>query len=432
MCGIAVLYGKKPIENSDYFLRKRGPDSFSFLEKSGFYMSHYLLHLTGLLTKQPIVDGEIYCVFNGEIYNYKNFGDFNSDSFAIIESYRKYGKSFVQKLDGEFALFLIDFKERIFFISTDVFGTKPLYISFENGLGLASYESYLKNNGYLDVKRVEPNTTMIFDFNFNLVEKKSVYDFNLEQFKTTFEDWDNSFISSVEKRFKNVSSEIILPLSSGVDSGALACVFNILNIDYVSYSYTRNEDYDVLQKRLSINKNSSKIVHNNPFDKQTTKSKLIENCEVFFYGYDYTDKNHFGFDDPGALGLYNLIETIKLTNPSIRILASGQGADEIMSNIQTYKFRNPNPTHFPSNLSDVFPWDNFYKGAQSSYLTKEEFITGSFGVESRYVYLDKKLVQEFLNLIPELKNSFYKSPIVNFLRKHDYPINYTKCGFNPS
>lgn len=432
MCGIAVLYKKKPIENSDYFLKKRGPDSFSFLDKSDFYMCHYLLHLTGLLTKQPIVDGEICCVFNGEIYNYKNLGEFDSDSFAIIESYKKYGKSFVQKLDGEFALFLIDFKERIFFISTDVFGTKPLYVSFENGFGVASYESYLKNNGYSDVKRVEPNTTMMFDFNFNLIEKKSVYDFNLEQFKTTFDDWDNSFIYSVEKRFRNISSEIILPLSSGIDSGALACAFNILGIDYISYSYTRNEDYDVLQKRLSINKNNSKIVHNNQLNKQSIKSKLLENCEVFFYGHNYTDKNYFGFDDPGALGLYHLIETIKLNNPSIRILASGQGADEIMSNIQTYKFRNPNPTHFPNNLNEVFPWDNFYKGAQSSYLTKEEFVTGSFGVESRYVYLDKKLVQDFLNLVPELKNSFYKSPLVNFLRKQNYPINYNKCGFNPS
>lgn len=431
MCGIAVLYKKKPTDNSDYFLRKRGPDSFSFLEKSGFYMSHYLLHLTGLLTKQPIVDGEICCVFNGEIYNYKSFGNFDSDSFAIIESYKKYGKSFIQKLDGEFAIFLIDFKEKIFVISTDVFGTKPLFLSTENGLGLSSYESYLKNNDYSNIKRVEPNTTMIFDFNFNLIEKKSVYDFNLDQFETTFDSWNYSFICSVEKRFKNISSEIILPLSSGVDSGALACAFNILNIDYISYSYTKNEDYDVLQQRLNLNKNNSKILHNDPIDKQNIKSKLIENCEPFFYGHNYNDKNYFGFDDPGAIGLYNLIDTIKLDKPSVRLLASGQGADEIMSNIQTYKFRNPNPILFPNNLSDIFPWDNFYKSAQSSYLTKEECITGSFGVESRYVYLDTKLVQDFLNLTPKLKNSLYKSPIVNFLKKYEYPINYTKYGFNP-
>jgi asparagine synthetase B (glutamine-hydrolysing) len=94
-------------------------------------------------------------------------------------------------------------------------------------------------------------------------------------------------------------------------------------------------------------------------------------------------------------------------------------------------YRNPNPNLFPNKLEDVFPWENFYKGAQSSYLSKEEFITGSLGIEGRYPFLDKKVVQEFLSLSPELKNSAFKSPTYNFLLKNNYPINNIKKGFNP-
>jgi len=31
-----------------------------------------------------------------------------------------------------------------------------------------------------------------------------------------------------------------------------------------------------------------------------------------------------------------------------------------------------------------------------SYLAKEEYVGGAYGIESRYPFLDKKVVQEFL------------------------------------
>lgn len=58
---------------------------------------------------------------------------------------------------------------------------------------------------------------------------------------------------------------------------------------------------------------------------------------------------------------------------------------------------------------------------------------GSFGLETRYPFLDVALVQEYLNLKPELKNKFYKSPITNYLMKYKYPFinDDTKVGFSP-
>ena len=127
-----------------------------------------------------------------------------------------------------------------------------------------------------------------------------------------------------------------------------------------------------------------------------------------------------------------MLSKMKMLSRDIKIIASGQGGDEIYSRDQSYTFCNPNPESFDSNLEKVFPWENFYDGAQMSYLSKEESIGGGYGMETRYPFLDKSVVQEYLNLIPALKNKFNKSPIHNFLLENQYPFYFTKkFGFNP-
>jgi hypothetical protein len=61
---------------------------------------------------------------------------------------------------------------------------------------------------------------------------------------------------------------------------------------------------------------------------------------------------------------------------------------------------------------------------------KEECIAGSLGIETRYPFLDRKVVQEYLNLSPDLKNQAYKSPLKNYLFKNSYPFSEEKIGFN--
>ena len=41
------------------------------------------------------------------------------------------------------------------------------------------------------------------------------------------------------KRFANMKHDIILPLSSGHDSGAIACALDLLDIKYYSFSFQR-------------------------------------------------------------------------------------------------------------------------------------------------------------------------------------------------
>ena len=52
------------------------------------------------------------------------------------------------------------------------------------------------------------------------------------------------------------------------------------------------------------------------------------------------------------------------------------------------------------------------------------------GVEGRYPYLDKKVVQEFLSLSHNLKNSQYKSVLDNYFVENNYKFSRgKKVGF---
>ena len=98
-----------------------------------------------------------------------------------------------------------------------------------------------------------------------------------------------------------------------------------------------------------------------------------------------------------------------------RIYLSGQGADEITCDygINGRKIYSHScfGGNFPSDLTRIVDndpkkeviWKSFYKGTQKDYLGKEENISGLFGIEGRYPFLDKYLVQEFLSLVSYIK-----------------------------
>ena len=57
-------------------------------------------------------------------------------------------------------------------------------------------------------------------------------------------------------------------------------------------------------------------------------------------------------------------------------------------------------------------------------------VAGLFGIEGRYPFLDRQLIQAFLQLTPALKNQRYKHCIASFLEAHDYPYEANvKTGF---
>ena len=124
MCGI--LFSSKMIKNlieTLKYLKKRGPDHTEHKIINNYNFIHVLLSMTGKdFTIQPFVYEDIIIMYNGEIYNFKEFGDYNSDGECIIECYKKYGDNFVKYLDGEFALILVDFSKDMFSLNSPVVG----------------------------------------------------------------------------------------------------------------------------------------------------------------------------------------------------------------------------------------------------------------------------------------------------------------------
>ena len=76
MCGFTVTNRKNfNVEYVDEYTRLRGPDETTITNVGDVTIVHHLLSLTGKYQTQPFLDDGLICVFNGEIYNYREFGD---------------------------------------------------------------------------------------------------------------------------------------------------------------------------------------------------------------------------------------------------------------------------------------------------------------------------------------------------------------------
>lgn len=429
---------KGDIDYINYHCQKRGPDLTNIVEINGITFIHNLLNITGDPTKQPFVDtsGDVVCLFNGEVYNYKKFNKrYKSDGECLLDLYREFGYEFVKKLDGEFAICLVDFSKGVMLLSTDVFSTKPLFYSFdneENNFMVSSYPSCIERNGMKNICKLEANKTVVYGFDgFDIVYESTVYDFDLNQHKNTYDDWVKMFEAAVLKRAMNVDKRVFVSLSSGYDSGAICCVLNKYNIPYTTYTITGKENRNVLNKRFELNKCESKIYN---FDKKLEKEekeRIVNNCcdyEIEFI----RNRKYSVFTDKASIGGSFIYGKSRENDDIINL--SGQGADEILAD---YGFRGRKiKSHsyfggkFPRDLSKIFPWGSFFSGIGQCLLMKEEIIGGSHGIENRYPFLDRDLVQEFLWLDSNLKNRHYKGPLTHYLQTNNYPFKFEKIGFN--
>lgn len=433
MCSFLVTNKKNfDIDYVNHFLQKRGPDCTNYYEENNFLYLHNLLSITGDLTKQPLKKDGLVLVYNGEIYNYRQFGDYSSDGLCIIDLFQLKGTRAFQELDGEFSIVLHDNASRKIYICTDTFGTKPLFYALnEKEIGVCSYSSGLSRLGFHSITKCKPNQiTVIDEITMKVTEEIPLYQFDLNQYKKNYDDWEISFIESVKKRSQNTNHSIVVPMSSGHDSGLICCILNEMNVNYVSVSVRGRENQEVLEKRYNIKKGEKHLFDSISLTSLNQIKNIFEqDVERFFYGPNPESHLQDGFSDQGAIGLYFVLKESKEKN-NCKVVLSGQGSDEMMTNIKGYGFQTSNPVPFPEDLKLVFPWGNFYQGSQSSYLMKEECIAGSLGMESRYPFLDRKVVQEFLWLSADLKNSRYKGPIENSFKKRDYPFFEGKMGFN--
>jgi asparagine synthase (glutamine-hydrolysing) len=373
LCGFLVT--NRTIDKLDYvteYLARRGPDKTVVYNHEGITFVHFLLSITGRLTAQPFISDGVVCVYNGEIYN---AAAYPSDGQCIIPWYLERGEEFYKYLDGEYAIVIVDSKKRRLLYYTDIFGTKPLYLAKDQeAWGLSSYRTPLLRMGFRSIERISA----------------AGFDFDLCQSKNTFDDWSSAFERSVEKRLSNKG--MFIGLSSGYDSGAIDCALQKLKVPYTAYTVGHEycEGRDAV--RLPFRKS----------DISKVEPSTLYNLE----------------DDLATYALCQICAEARAAG--LRVNISGQGADEIISDYDPKRVFS-----MKQALSK-----NFYEGRQAMFLSKEEHVAGAFGIETRYPFLDRDLVQEYLWLSPALKNECYKAPLAHYMTANSYPfIAGQKLGF---
>lgn len=401
MCGILVYKN----QGNNFFIQKRGQDFTNKVQRNGFTFVHDLLHITGEFTPQPYVDDGIVCLYNGEIYNHKFV---KSDGENLIPLYKKYGVDFSKHLDGEWAIALYDFNNKRALFVTDLFATKPLW---RKGLECASYESGVGGH------KIPANTIEVAYFN-GTEQSKKIHEWDLNQYKASYDDWILAFERAVKKR---ATPGCFLGLSSGYDTGAMVCALLKQGVDFKAYIIQGYEDKKILEERMKLVDNYDYIDRSESFRDELPW--INDNVEDFKYKL----KTKKGLkQDSASLGLSKICR--RAHNEGRKVYLSGQGGDEIISDYALFPYQSTFKGKFPQELKI---WENFYDGCQYSYLGKEEYVAGSHSIESRYPFLDKEVVQEFLWLKPELKNKNYKAPIHEYLKRNSFPFAQgVKIGLN--
>jgi asparagine synthetase B (glutamine-hydrolysing) len=459
MCSFLISsidFSKLDLATINRLLQLRGPDLTNFISINNIYFLHNLLNITGDIISQPFYnqDKSVVVIYNGEIYNYKSFETefnttFKSDGECLLPLYEKYGDEFFHMLDGEYSIIVFDFNKNVFYLNTDTFSTKPLFYSIENGqFGISSYPTPLKLMGFRNQEKMTANLVLTFSLStLEPINLKQVYTFNLNQSKDNYDDWCVAFENAVIKRYSE-KYPVFICLSSGYDSGSIACVLNRHNKKFYSYTITDCEKIDTLEKRLYLIKDNC-IPKLLSFDRPTYKKhydRLLTHSENFKMRFTTNDNSLLNYEvheDPASTGLNYICELSKIEH-NCRVYLSGSGCDELMSdysiNGQSISKCSYFNGIFPKELEDIFPkfsfdedakWKSFYRQSQEVYLMKEEMVAGANGIEGRYPFLDRQCVQEFLWLKPELKNQFYKSAVHYYMDKYNFPFDVNlKLGFN--
>lgn len=392
MCGFLVYLQT----GNNYYIQKRGQDFTNQVKTGGFTFIHNLLSITGQFTPQPFIEDGIVCVYNGEIYNHK----FKvSDGENLIPLYKEYGPLFPKQLDGEWAIALYDFNKKVAIFATDLFATKPIW---RNGLESASYESGVGGH------KIPANTVEVVNFSGSS-ETLQIYNWDLNQYKNTYDDWIMAFEKAVKKR---AIPRCFIGLSSGYDSGAIACELIKQNIEFKAYIIEAKEDKSILNERMSLLSDYEYL------DRTVDFKQEVDWVNTTIEPFDYKTEGIGIQRDKASPALSKICRLAHLEGRKVYL--SGQGADEIVSDYAMYpKQRGTYQGKFPEKLK---LWENFYDGSQYAFLGKEEYVAGSHSIETRYPFLDKDVVQEFLWLTPNLKNKHYKAPIREYLIRNSFPL----------
>jgi asparagine synthase (glutamine-hydrolysing) len=146
MCGIVGYFGSRDVDlrRAAQTILHRGPDMQGITTGPGWTVAFNRLSIidTSENGMQPFSFGGVSVVMNGEIYNYRELREEHKAEFICRTGsdveilpflYAKYGIQFLQKLNGMFAMVILDPRAGRYFLIRDRYGKKPLFYKHTNG-----------------------------------------------------------------------------------------------------------------------------------------------------------------------------------------------------------------------------------------------------------------------------------------------------------
>lgn len=151
MCGVTGYIGnnKLPLDEMMNTIQHRGPDALgkyeTVINNKYIGLGHTRLSILDLSEKgnQPFSssDNKIHLIYNGEVYNYIELKEqhlknetfiSNTDTEVILKLYQQKGMGFIDFLNGDFSIAILDENINKLFLIRDRAGVKPLYFSYQN------------------------------------------------------------------------------------------------------------------------------------------------------------------------------------------------------------------------------------------------------------------------------------------------------------
>jgi len=351
-------------------IKHRGPDasdSKSFVtglaDQANLFFGHTRLAILDLdaASNQPFERDGLHMIYNGEVFNFKELrdemsGDFtfitSSDTEVILRAYQKYGTACFGKFNGMWALAIYDSHRQKLILARDRFSVKPLYLFRDsNTLYFASeIKQFKKLNQvklspnmkilhaflnqslldhdpatfYAEVTRFPAMHLMEIDVHTGAEELKKYWDFSPPGSFDTISDpgayFKDLLIDSLKLRLRS-DVPVGTLLSGGLDSSAItALIHQFVNPNVISFSvvsdlkaYSEEKFVDILIKENGIL--NQKLRFDNDL--------AIDNIDKVLEIQDEP------FGSLSVVAQYLLFQQIK-KETDIKVLLSGQGADEIL------------------------------------------------------------------------------------------------------
>jgi asparagine synthase (glutamine-hydrolysing) len=344
-------------------IRHRGPDADGLDVRRGVGLGMRRLSIIDLAGgNQPIFneDNSILCVFNGEIYNFKELRAqlearghsfrTQSDTEVIVHAYEEYGDDFPQHLNGMFAIALHDTHRKRLLLVRDHIGIKPLFYCFTgkhlvfgseikcllttglvernlnlDGLGQFLAWEYIPGAMTLlkGVHKLEPASLLAIDLTAPEILPQVYWDIPVEEESNLSpEQWEervDSLLHECVQRQRISDVPLGAFLSGGVDSSLVAAAMpgaRTFSIGFDDPSYNELDWARKVARHLGVDHKDEIL--------QPDILELFDHLMYFM-------------DDPiGDFSIFPTFLVSRLAREHVTVVLSGDGGDELFGGYETY------------------------------------------------------------------------------------------------